>query len=73
MTVANVFQSLTIVAKISAELLDWLMTNQYWVSIKNTYQIELLLSLETYQVNQICTADTKWYDMFQIIFRRQGK
>ena len=41
----------------------------YWInngSIQNTYQIDLLLTLETKRIEPVCISDRAWYDMYRI-------
>ena len=41
----------------------------YWInigSIQSTYQIDLLLTLETKRIDPMCIPDRAWYDMYQI-------
>ena len=37
-------------------------------SVQNMYQVDLLFSLESYQIHLICISDRKWYDIYQISF-----
>ena len=37
-------------------------------SVQNKYQVDLLFSLESYQIDLICISDRKWYDIHQAYF-----
>ena len=42
-------------------------------SVQNMYQVDFLFSLESHQIDLICTSDRKWYDYIKFLLEEENK